>query len=258
MFSLVASNRAFNQLQFASYSMLARYSLDQRDRLLRLACVLTCLEILVMIASLVTSTLGQGGVGDATAMATSPLYRLSAWLMILHNLLEASVYAILAWMLAADNGLFAVSGFLWVLLGLGSSAVALFMELELMPTTNHGLQMAEPFGIGYGTIDSLLDLIGAFAILPANGFFAFATLRYPQSRRIVPLVLFMGIPIGLARLFIPPEPAPREQALGDWLVPTFVIVKQLTLLWWFATLLRPAEATPAAIRGQVLAHPVAN
>jgi hypothetical protein len=215
--------------------------MDNRDRLLRCACILTSLEILVMMASLAASSMAGPATGnEAVALAFSFPYRIGGWLMLAHNALELSVYAILARMLATDNRFFAVAGFFSLFIGLGALSFSILLELEFFPNVSHGLSVDEPFGLGFQTLGALSGLIGAFFVLPANGFFALATLRHFESRPIVPLVLFMGIPIGLVNLFISESSDPWFQALEDWLVPIFVLVKQSILLWWFASLLRRA------------------
>jgi hypothetical protein len=203
-----------------------------------------------MIASLVASAMSAPGSDAGIAAAPSPLSRVSSWLMICHNFLEGCVYAVLAWLLASNNRPYAIAGFISGVVGLLALSGAILVELEILPSSSQQAPMQEPFGIGFGTIDMLLALVGEFSILPANGFFALATLRYSRSRPAVTTILFMGIPIGLINLFIPDHADAWVQFLGDWLVPIFVLSKQLILLWWFTTLLHPEE-TP--IRTNVFA-----
>jgi hypothetical protein len=210
--------------------------MDKKARILKLACVLLSLEVAFMVASLVTGAIPPSV--DPLSAHTDPsvFWRVSNWLMLCQNALEIGFYAIFAWLLAADNRSYAIAGFLSVLIGLAASSLCIVIELELMPGT---YQPTDPFGIGYATIDSQLGLIGIFSILPANGFFAMATLRDPQRRPIVPAVLFIGLPVGLITLFIPDDATGWQQFLGDWMVPLFVVCKQLIILWWFLTLLNP-------------------
>ena len=212
--------------------------MDKKARLLRFACVLVSLEVAVMIASLVTGAMAP--CGDVSANATpSPLDCASNWLMVGHNILEIGFYAVFAWLLIDDNGSCAVTGFLFGLIGLIALTLSIFIELEFL---HRQPQPAEPFGFGYAAIAAELGLIGQFSILPANGFFALATLRHPQSRPVVPAILFMGIPIGFINLFIPDDASGWLQFLGGWMVPLFVVCKQFILLWWFVTLLNPKFA----------------
>jgi hypothetical protein len=215
--------------------------MDKKASLLRFACVLISLEVAVMVASMVAFGMSTPGAG--VAAKPSLLDVVSDWLMLCHNLLEVCVYAVLAWLLGADNRLYAIAGFVFGVLGLAALSGGILIEIELLPSPSDYLQLHEPFGIGYGAIDVLLGLIGAFCILPANGFFALATLGHPRSRPAVPAVLFIGIPIGLVDFFIPDDADAWLRFLGDWLVPTFVVAKQLILLWWFTTLLQ-SVATP--------------
>ena len=215
--------------------------MDKKASLLRFACVLISLEVAVMVASMVAFGMSTPGAG--VAAKPSLLDVVSDWLMLCHNLLEVCVYAVLAWLLGADNRLYAIAGFVFGVLGLAALSGGILIEIELLPSPSDYLQLHEPFGIGYGAIDVLLGLIGAFCILPANGFFALATLGHPRSRPAVPAVLFIGIPIGLIVFFIPDNADAWLRFLGDWLVPTFVVAKQLILLWWFTTLLQ-SVATP--------------
>ena len=59
----------------------------------------------------------------------------------------------------------------------------------------------------------------------------------------MPAILFMGLPIGFINLFIPDDATGCLEFLGDWMVPLFVVCKQLILLWWFVTLLNPRVAS---------------
>ena len=216
--------------------------MDRKASLLVIACVLTSLEVAVMLASLVAGSVLPQGSGAAAALAPSLADRVSDWLMIGHNFLEACVYAILAWLLATNNRAYAIAGFVSVFVGLAALSASIFIEVELLPSPSDQLHLPEPFGVGYGTVDVLLGLIGAFSILPANTFFALATLRYSESHPVVPAILFLGIPIGLINLFIPDDATSWVQFLGLWLVPAFVLTKQLVLLWWFTSLLQPLLA----------------
>jgi hypothetical protein len=63
----------------------------------------------------------------------------------------------------------------------------------------------------------------------------------------VPVILFVGIPVGLVSLFIPDQATGWLQFLGDWLVPIFVVCKQLILLWWLVTLLHPVPSIRRSI-----------
>lgn len=213
--------------------------MDKKAHLLKLACVLISLEVAFMVASLVTGAIPAPV--DVLAAHTGPsvFWRVSNWFMLCQNAFEIGFYAIFAWLLAADNRPYAIAGFLSVFIGLAASSLSIVIELELMPGT---YQPTDPFGIGYATIDSQLGLIGIFSILPANGFFAVATLRHPQRRPVVPAVLFIGLPVGLITLFIPDDATGWQQFLGDWMLPLFVVCKQLILLWWFLTLLNPEGA----------------
>jgi hypothetical protein len=214
------------------------FDVDKKARLLRFACVLLSLEIAIMIASLVTGALDPCGDLAANA-ALSPLDRAPNWLMLCHNTLEIGFYAAFAWFLIDDNRPYAVTGFLFGLIGLIAMSLSIVIELEFL---HRQPQPAEPFGIGYSAIETELGLIGQFSILPANGFFALATLRHPRSRPAVPAILFMGIPIGFINLFIPDNASGWLEFLGDWMVPLFVVCKQSILLWWFVTLLNPKVA----------------
>jgi len=226
--------------------------MDKKACFLRLACVLTCLEVAVMVASLVTgSVLPQGGTTGA-GVAISLFDRVSGWLMLGHNFLEVCVYGILAWLLASNNRSYAITGFVSSVVGLVALSASILIEAEVLPSPYYQLHFREPFGIGYGTIDWLLGLVGAFCILPANGFFALATLRHSQSRPAVPAILFMGIPIGLINLFIPDQATAWLAFLGNWLVPTFVLAKQVILLWWFTTLLHPIVAPKKSVLPETL------
>ena len=121
-----------------------------------------------------------------------------------------------------------------------------------MQFLRHQPQLADPFGFGYGAIDQELGLIGQFCILPANGFFALAVLRHPQSRPAVPAILFMGLPIGFINLFIPDDASGWLAFLGDWMVPLFVVCKQLILLWWFVELLNFKAAERPSLKSHAL------
>ena len=213
--------------------------MDKKARLLKLACVLVSLEVAFMVASLVTGAMPAPV--DLLAAHTGPsvFWRVSNGFMLCQNAFEIGFYAIFAWLLAADNRPYAIAGFLSVFIGLAASSLSIVIELELMSGT---YQPTDPFGIGYATIDSQLGLIGIFSILPANAFFAMATLRHPQRRPVVPAVLFIGLPVGLITLFIPDDATGWQQFLGDWMLPLFVVCKQLILLWWFLTLLNPEGA----------------
>ncbi len=215
--------------------------MDKKASLLRFACVLISLELAVMVASMVAFAMSTPGAAAGVAAKPSLLDVVSDWLMLCHNLLEVCVYAVLAWLVGVDNRVYAIAGFVFGVLGLAAMSGSILIEIELWPSPSDHLQLHEPFGIGYGAIDVLLGLIGAFCILPANGFFALATLGHPRSRPAVPAVLFIGIPIGLIIFFIPDNAGTGLRFLGDWLVPTFVVAKQLILLWWFTTLLQPVE-----------------
>lgn len=213
--------------------------MDKKAHLLKLACVLISLEVAFMAASLVTGAIPAPVDPLAAHTGPSVFWRVSNWFMLSQNALEIGFYAIFAWLLASDNRPYAIAGFLSVFIGLAASSLSIVIELELM----HGTyQATDPFGIGYATIDSQLGLIGIFSILPANGFFAIATLRHPQRRPVVPAVLFIGLPVGLITLFIPDDATGWQQFLGDWMVPLFVVCKQVILLWWFLTLLNPEAA----------------
>ena len=221
--------------------------MDKKASLLRFACVLISLEVAVMVASMVAFAVSTAGAKAGVAAKPSLLDVVSYWLMLCHNLLEVCVYAVLAWLVGAGNRAYAIAGFVFGVLGLAALSGSILIEIELWPSPSDHLQLHEPFGIGYGAIDVLLGLIGAFCILPANGFFALATLGHPRSRPAVPAVLFIGIPIGLICFFIPDNADTWLRFLGDWLVPTFVVAKQLILLWWFTTLLQPVETPKRAV-----------
>jgi hypothetical protein len=213
--------------------------MDKKAPLLRFACVLVSLELAIMVASLVTGAMASLP-GEVPVNATpSPLDFTSNWLMVCHNTLEIGFYGVFAWFLIDDNGLYAIAGFLFGLIGLIALNLSIFIEMQLL---HHQPQLADPFGFGYGAIDEELGLIGQFSILPANGFFALATLRHPQSRPAVAAILFMGLPIGLLNLFIPDYASGCLQFFSDWMVPVFVVCKQTILLWWFVTLLNPKVA----------------
>ena len=213
--------------------------MDKKAHLLRFACVLVSLELAVMIASLVTGAMASLP-GDLAANATpSPLDTASNWLMICHNVLEIGFFGVFAWLLIDDNGPYAIAGFLFGLIGLIAFSISICLEMNVL---HRQPQLADPFGFGYRAIDEELGLIGQFSILPANGFFALATLRHPQSRPAVTAILFLGLPIGLLNLFIPEYAGGWLQFLGDWMVPVFVVCKQTILLWWFVTLLHPKAA----------------
>jgi hypothetical protein len=214
--------------------------MDKKARLLRFACLLVSLELAIMVASLVTGVMASLS-SDVPVNATpSPLDSASNWLMICHNILEIGFYGAFAWLLIDDNGPYAIAGFLFGLIGLIALNLSIFVQMEFL---HRQPQLADPFGFGYGAIDEELGLIGQFCILPANGFFALATLRHPQSRPAVPAILFMGLPIGFINLFIPDDATGCLEFLGDWMVPLFVVCKQLILLWWFVTLLSPRVAS---------------
>ncbi|MBV8212404.1 MAG: hypothetical protein JOZ08_04160 [Verrucomicrobia bacterium] len=213
--------------------------MDKKARLLRFACVLVSLELAIMVASLVTGAMASAYADVAVNTTPSPLDCASNWLMVCHNILEIGFYAVFAWLLIDDNGPYAVTGFLFGLVGLIALSLSIIIELEFL---HKQPQPAEPFGFGYAAMDAELGLIGQFSILPANGFFALAALRHPQSRPAVPAILFMGIPIGFINLFIPDDASGWLQFLGDWMVPLFVVCKQFILLWWFVTLLNPRVA----------------
>jgi hypothetical protein len=213
--------------------------MDKKARLLRFACVLISLELVVIIASLVTGAMASPS-GDAAVNATpSPLDTASNWLMVCHNFVEIGFYGVFAWLLIEDNGAYAIAGFVFGLIGLIALSLSIIIQMEFL---GHQPQWAEPFGFGYGAINQELSLIGEFSILPANGFFALATLRHPQSRRAVTAILFMGLPIGFINLFIPDYASGWLEFIGDWMVPLFVVCKQGILLWWFVTLLDPKVA----------------
>lgn len=172
--------------------------------------------------------------------------------MLGQNGLEIGFYAVFALLLAADNRPYAIAGFLSVFIGLTALSLSIVIELEFLPGAHHQPPPAEPFGIGYATIDAQFGLMGTFSILPANAFFALATLRHPQSRPAVPAALFIGLPVGLITLFIPDNATGWLQFLGDWMVPLFVVCKQLILLWWFVTLLNPEVARQRAFQSEDL------
>jgi hypothetical protein len=211
--------------------------MDKKARLLKLACILISLEVACLVAALVTGAITVPVDPLAVDLGPSVWWRVSNWLMLWQNALEICFYAIFAWLLATENRAYAIAGFLSVFIGLAASTVSIIIELKVIPGAYHQPQPPEPFGIGYATIDSQLGLIGIFSILPANGFFALATLRHPQRRPLVPAALFIGLPVGLIILFIPDDATGWPRFLGDWMVPLFVGCKQLILLWWFLTLL---------------------
>jgi hypothetical protein len=213
--------------------------MGKKARLLRFTCVLVSLELVVIIASLVTGAMASVSADAAVNAAPSPLDSASNWLMVFHNILEMGFYGVFAWFLIDDNGPYAIAGFVFGLIGLVALSLSIFVQMEFL---GRQPQLAEPFGFGYGAIEQELLLIGQFSILPANGFFALATLRHPQSRRAVTAILFMGLPIGFINLFIPDDASGWLEFLGDWMVPLFVVCKQLILLWWFVTLLNPKVA----------------
>jgi len=213
--------------------------MDKKARLLRFACVLVSLELAIMVASLVTGAMASLP-GDLPVSATpSLLDSTSNWLMVCHNILEIGFYGVFAWLLIDDNGPYAIAGFVFGLIGLMALSLSICIEMEFLRGQP---QLAEPFGFGYGAIDEELGLIGQFSILPANGFFALATLRHPQSRPAVTAILFMGLPVGLLNLFIPDYASGWLQFISDWMVPVFVVCKQTILLWWLVTLLNPKAA----------------
>lgn len=214
--------------------------MDKKARLLRFTCVLVSLELAIMLASLVTGAMASLS-GEVALNATpSLLDSTSNWLMMCHNILEIGFYGVFAWLLIDDNGPYAVAGFVFGLIGLIALNISILVQIEFLYRQP---QLAEPLGFGYGAIDQELGLIGEFCMLPANGFFALATLRHPQSRPAVPAILFMGLPIGFINLFIPDDASGWLEFLGDWMVPVFVICKQTILLWWFGTLLNPKVAS---------------
>ena len=213
--------------------------MDKKARLLRFACVLVSLELAIMVASLVTGALASLSGDVAVNGSSSPLDTASNCLMVCHNILEIGFYGVFAWLLIDDNGPYAIAGFLFGLIGLIALSLSICIEMGVL---HHQPQFADPFGFGYGAIDEELSLIGQFSILPANGFFALATLRHPQSRPAVPAILFMGLPIGFMNLYIPDYASGWLQLVGDWMVPVFVVCKQTILLWWFVTLLNPKVA----------------
>ncbi|MBV8103002.1 MAG: hypothetical protein JOZ31_28005 [Verrucomicrobia bacterium] len=213
--------------------------MDKKAHLLRFGCVLVSLELAVMVASLVTGAMASLP-GDLPVNASpSPLDTASNWLMVCHNILEIGFYGVFAWLLIEDNGPYAIAGFLFGLIGLSAMTLSICIEMQFL---HRQPQLADPFGFGYGAIDEELGLIGQFSILPANGFFALATLRHPQSRPAATAILFMGLPIGLLNLFIPDYASGWLQFVSDWMVPVFVVCKQTILLWWFVTLLNPKFA----------------
>lgn len=216
--------------------------MDKKARLLKFACVLASLEVAFLVAALVTGAMAAPVDGSPVYTGLPLADRTSNWLMLGQNGLEIGLYAVFAWLLAADNRPYAIAGFLSVFIGLTALSLSILIELEFMPGANQQPPPVEPFGIGYATIDGQLGLIGTFSILPANAFFALATLRHPQSRPAVPAALFIGLPVGLITLFIPDSATGWLQFLGDWMVPLFVVCKQLILLWWFVTLLNPELA----------------
>jgi hypothetical protein len=213
--------------------------MDKKARLLRFACVLVSLELAIMVASLVTGAMASLSGDVAVNGSSSPLDTASNCLMVCHNILEIGFYGVFAWLLIDDNGPYAIAGFLFGLIGLIALSLSICIEMGVL---HHQPQFADPFGFGYGAIDEELSLIGQFSILPANGFFALATLRHPQSRPAVPAILFMGLPIGFMNLYIPDYASGWLQFVGDWMVPVFVVCKQTILLWWFVTLLNPKVA----------------
>jgi hypothetical protein len=218
--------------------------MDCKTRLLRFGCVVAFLEVAVMAASLVTSAI-------ATPNDSPDVYRASLWLMLFHNVLEICFYGVLALLLAADNRPFAIAGFVSGLIGLLAFSCSILIEIKSSLGPSFPFYFEEPFGFGYGAIDVLCGIIGSFSILPANGFFALAALRHPQRRPAVPVILFVGIPVGLVSLFIPDQATGWLQFLGDWLVPIFVVCKQLILLWWFVTLLQPVLSIKRSVRSLV-------
>jgi uncharacterized membrane protein HdeD (DUF308 family) len=213
--------------------------MDKKARLLRFACVLVSLELAIMVASLVTGAMASLPGDLPVNAAPSPLDSASNWLMVCHNILEIGFYGVFAWLLIDDNGPYAIAGFVFGMIGLVALSLSIIVQMEFLQRQP---QLAEPFGFGYGAINEELGLIGQFSILPANGFFALATLRHPQSRPAVTAILFMGLPIGFINLFIPDYASGWVEFLGDWMVPVFVVCKQTILLWWFVTLLNPKVA----------------
>src|SRR5580704_8700363 len=97
--------------------------MDCKTRLLRFGCVVASLEVAVMAASLVTSTM-------ATPNDSPDLYRASLWLMLFHNVLEICFYGVLASLLAADNRPFAIAGFVSGLIGLLAFSCSILIEIK--------------------------------------------------------------------------------------------------------------------------------
>lgn len=227
--------------------------MDKKARLLRFACLLTSLEVVVLILSLVAGIMAASPNDNPTLNAPlSLLGRVSDWLMLCHNFLEVCFYGVFARLLAPKDPLYAIGGFLFGLIGLIALSGSIVIELEFLPRLNQQPPLGDLFDFGYGSIDGLLSLIGSFAMLPVNGCFAFAALRHPQSRPIVPVVLFMGVLIGLVNLLIPDQASGWLQFLGDWMVPTFVLCKLLVLLWWFGVLLNEPVPRTSALGETIL------
>ena len=223
--------------------------MDKKARLLRFACVLVSLELAIMVASLVIGVMASLAGDVAVNETASRLDSASNWLMVCHNLFEIAFYGVFAWLLVDDNGPYAIAGFVFGVIGLLALSLSIFVEMEFL---HRQPPLAEPFGFGYGAIDQELGLIGQFSILPANGFFALATLRHPQSRPAVTAILFMGLPVGFTTLFIPDDATGWLEFLGDWMVPLFVVCKQLILLWWFVALLNSKAAERPSLKSHAL------
>jgi hypothetical protein len=225
--------------------------MDWKTRLLRFGCVVASLEVAVMAASLITATIATPNDSPDVYSASPLVYSASLWLMLFHNVLEICFYGVLASLLATDNRPFAIAGFVSGLIGLLALSCSILIEIKSSLGPSFPFYFQEPFGFGYGAIDALCGIIGSFSILPANGFFALAALRHPQRRPAVPVILFVGIPVGMISLFIPEQATGWLQFLGDWLVPIFVVCKQLILLWWFVTLLQPVPSIKQSVRSLV-------
>src|SRR6516162_7401425 len=119
--------------------------MNKKARLLRFACVLVSLEVALMMASLVTGAMTP--CGDVSANATpSPLDCASNWLMVCRNILEIGFYAVFAWLLIDDNGPYAVTGFLFGLIGLIAFSISICLEMNVL---HRQPQLADPFGFGY-------------------------------------------------------------------------------------------------------------
>jgi hypothetical protein len=229
--------------------------MDCKTRLLRFGCVVASLEVAVMAASLITATIATPNDSPDLSRATPLLYSASLWLMLFYNILEICFCRVLASLLAADNRPFAIAGFVSGLIGLLAFSCSILIEIKSSLGPSFPFYFEQPFGFGHGAIDVLCGIIGSFSILPANGFFALAALRHPQRRAAVPAILFVGMPVGLISLFIPDQATGWLQFLGDWLVPIFVVCKQLILLWWFVTLLQPVPGKKQSVRSPAGALP---